>query len=101
MSRFSPRRIWIARGIAAAADLLQIVAFPYFFEGILSPLNAILDVVVAAALVLLVGWHIAFLPSFVVEQIPFADLAPTWSIAVLIVTRKAGGKQPIIEPPSV
>lgn len=100
MSQISPRRIWIARGIDAAADLLQIVAFPYFFEGILSPVNAILDVVVAAALVLLVGWHIAFLPSFVVEQIPFADLAPTWSIAVLIVTRKIGGKRPIIEPPS-
>lgn len=94
------RRIWIARGIAAAADLLQIAAFPYFFEGLLSPLNAILDVVVAGTLFFLVGWHIAFLPSFIIEQIPFADLAPTWSIAVLLATRKAGRNEAIEGQPA-
>jgi hypothetical protein len=58
-----------------------------FLEGMLSPANAILDVLTAALLTLLVGWHMAFLPAFIIEGIPFADLAPTWTIAVLIATR--------------
>lgn len=97
----SARRIWSARGIAAAADLLQIAAFPYFFEGLLSPLNIVLDLIVAAVLISLVGWHIAFLPSFIIEQMPIADLAPSWTIAVLIATRKSGGKRAITRPPSI
>ena len=83
----SSRRIWIARAVAVAADLAQIAVFPYFFEGILSPVNVVLDVIVAIVLVLLVGWHIAFIPSFIVEMLPFADLAPTWTVAVFIATR--------------
>ena len=48
---------------------------------------AALDVVVAIVLTLLVGWHIAFIPSFIIKALPFADMAPTWTIAVLIATR--------------
>jgi hypothetical protein len=86
-ARRSPPRIWLARAIAVAADVLQIAVFPAFVEGAFSPLDDVLDVVVAAALTLLVGWHIAFLPSFVVKLMPMADLAPTWTIAILIATR--------------
>ena len=100
MNPGSVQRIWLARGIAIAADLLQMAAFPYFFEGLLSPLNAILDVIVAGALILLVGWHIAFLPSFIVEQIPLADLSPTWTIAVLLATRKGARKAAVEGPPA-
>jgi hypothetical protein len=85
----SPRRVWLARGIALAADALQITIFPAFVQGILSPLNAALDVLVMLLLILLVGWHIAFVPTFIVEQVPFADLAPTWTVAVWIATRRA------------
>jgi hypothetical protein len=81
-------RIWLARGIAAAADLLQAGLFPLFAEGFLSPLNGVVDCVVALLMWWLVGWHIAFLPSFVAEQVPFLNLAPTWSIAVWFVTRR-------------
>jgi hypothetical protein len=84
----SARRIWLARGIAVAADFVQIAVFPYFVEGLLSPLNAILDVVVCLLLIVLVGWHIVFLPTFIIEQLPFADLAPTWTLAALIATRR-------------
>jgi nitroreductase len=84
----SSRRIWIARGIAVAADALQIAVFPAFVEGFFSPVSDVLDVVVCIALTLLVGWHIAFLPSFIIKFAPFADLAPTWTIAILIATRK-------------
>jgi hypothetical protein len=86
------RRVWIARGIAAAVDLVQIGFFPFFIEGSLFPLNAVLDVVTCITLVLLIGWHIAFVPTFIIEQLPIADLAPTWTLATLIATRGYGRK---------
>jgi hypothetical protein len=92
-SPLSARRIWLARGIAACADLVQIFFFPVFSEGIASPLNAGLDVVVGVTLVLLVGWHIAFVPTFIIEALPFADLAPTWTLAAVIATRGRGAKR--------
>ncbi len=86
--QMSSRRVWIARCIAVAVDALQIVVFPTFMEGFLSPLDLVLDVVAAAVMIGLLGWHVAFVPTFIVESLPFADLAPSWTIAVLIVTRK-------------
>ncbi|HEY2586731.1 MAG TPA: hypothetical protein VGI81_13285 [Tepidisphaeraceae bacterium] len=83
----TPGRVWLARGIAMAADLVQIGLFPYFAEGVISPADAALDAVVAVVLVWLVGWHIAFVPTIVVEMLPVADLAPTWTLAVFIATR--------------
>ena len=35
----------------------------------------------------LVGWHYAFLPSFIVKVVPMFDLAPTWTIAIFFATR--------------
>ena len=86
----SHKRVWLARGIAVVADLIQIVFVPVFSEGIASPLNVVLDIVTGVLLVLLVGWHIAFIPTFIIEALPFADLAPTWTVGVLIATRKRG-----------
>ncbi|HEY3323446.1 MAG TPA: hypothetical protein VGP72_23535 [Planctomycetota bacterium] len=96
----TPARIWAARGIAVAADLVQLAFVPLFAEGFVSPFNAVLDGVVCVALTLLVGWHIAFLPSFIIEQLPIADLAPTWTIAIIIATRTAGleGVPPAAKP---
>lgn len=71
-----------------------------FAEGFASPFEIATDVIVAALMTLLVGWHIAFIPSFLIETVPFLDLAPTWTIAVLIATRKGGPNQsqpPIID----
>jgi hypothetical protein len=92
LSRFlkkdqSDSRVRAARFIAVAADLAQIVFFPVFSEGIASVLNDALDFVVAAAMVALLGWHWAFLPTFLSEMIPLWDLVPTWTVAVFIVTR--------------
>jgi hypothetical protein len=84
----STRRVWIARSLAVGVDLLQIAVFPTFMEGFLSPLDMALDVATAIAMIALVGWHIAIVPTFIAESLPFVDLAPTWTIAVLIVTRK-------------
>jgi len=71
-----------------AADAVQIVGFPLFAEGALSPLDDILDVVVAVALLRLIGWHWEFLPSFAAELVPGMDLVPFWTLAVANVYRK-------------
>lgn len=80
--------------IAVVADLSQILLFPLFSEGFASPMNVALDVVVCFALTWLVGWHVAFLPSVVAEVVPLADMAPTWTVAVLFATRggRMGGR---------
>jgi hypothetical protein len=77
----------IAWGVALAADLLQVAFFPAFFPGFLSPLNVAMDTVVAAVMIWLLGWHIAFIPSFALEMVPGVEIAPTWTIAVWIVTK--------------
>jgi hypothetical protein len=84
-----PRRtaILAARIIAIVADLLQLVFLPLFAEGVASPINDALDVVVGAIMIWLLGWHMAFLPAFLVEILPFGDLAPSWILAVFLVTR--------------
>jgi len=83
----SSARVRIARLLAVAADGVQIVAVPAFLSGAASPLNDALDLLVGVTLVLLLGWHLAFLPTFVTELIPFVDIFPTWTAAVLFVTR--------------
>jgi len=89
----SPRRVWVARGIAIFADLLQLGLLPLFVEGALSPFDAVLDLVVAAILTSLVGWHWAFLPSFLAEITPGLDLVPSWTIAVFLATRGYGARE--------
>lgn len=91
------RLAWL---VAMAADAIQAVAFPLFVEGGLSPVNAVLDLVVGLLLTRLLGWHWAFLPSLAVELIPGADLFPTWTAAVWYVTRRqANPEEPEILPP--
>jgi hypothetical protein len=77
----------LAWAVAIAADLLQIVAFPLFAEGGVSPADSLLDLVVAFMMIRLLGWHWAFLPTAAAKLIPAADLFPTWTAAVWFVTR--------------
>jgi hypothetical protein len=95
--RVSRRRIWLARGLALTADFLQIVALPAFGFGLASPLDELLDLAIGVAMIRLLGWHAAFLPTFLAELIPFVDIFPTWTLAVLFVTRRSarasGGKR--------
>src|ERR1700737_3255675 len=97
----NPARIRAARSIAIAADLLQIVIFPVFAGGAVSIVNDILDVAVAVSMSLLVGWHWAFLPSFLAELVPFFDLVPTWTAAVFFATRKGTAQNPVAGAGSV
>ena len=74
--------------VAIAADLLQLIAFPLFVEGGISPADSALDLIVAVVMIRLLGWHWAFLPSAAAKLIPGADLFPTWTTAVWFVTRQ-------------
>lgn len=73
--------------VALAADAIQIVLLPVFSPGALSPAADVIDVIVGIVMVRLLGWHVAFLPSFIAELIPFVDLFPSWTLAVLFVGR--------------
>src|SRR5258707_3226752 len=75
--------------LAVVADALQIVVFPFFVEGALSPADDILDLGIGALMVHLLGWHWEFLPSFLAKLVPGVDLVPFWTIAVVNVYRKS------------
>lgn len=94
-----PPRVLAARIIAVAADAVQLGVMPLFAAGAPAVFDAVLDTLVGAAMVALVGWHWAFLPAFAVELVPVVDLAPTWTIAVFLATRRRGPGPS--SPPSV
>jgi hypothetical protein len=82
-------RFRAAMMLAVIADALQIVVFPLFVEGALSPADDVFDFGIAAVLVHLLGWHWEFLPSFLAKLVPGVDLVPFWTIAVANVYRKS------------
>jgi hypothetical protein len=79
----TPRRILAARLIAVAVDLAQFALLP----AELTPLNNAVDVLTGIAMLSLVGWNWAFLPTFLAELVPFVDLVPSWTLAVMFATR--------------
>jgi hypothetical protein len=79
----------LALALAVAADLVQIVLFPLFMRGFLSPFDDLLDVLVCLAMVRLLGWHWAFLPSFLGKIVPILDELPCWTLAVLFVRSRS------------
>ena len=97
----TPGRIRAARLIAAAVDLFQIALLPTFLPAALSGIDNVVDIAAAVVLVTLVRWHWAFLPSFLVELVPVAEIAPTWTLAVYIATRGAASEGSAQPPPSL
>jgi hypothetical protein len=75
--------------VAILADALQLVVFPLFVAGAISPADGILDLGVGAVMIHLLGWHWEFLPSFLGKLVPGVDLVPFWTMAVANVWRKA------------
>lgn len=75
--------------LAIAADAFQLVVFPLFVAGGLSPADDILDLGIGAIMVHLLGWHWEFLPTFFAKLVPGVDLVPFWTLAVANVYRKA------------
>lgn len=94
-------KLLAAYGVAICADFIQIGVLPITTEGFLSVVNDFLDIVTGIILTLLIGWHIAFLPSFFVKLIPVGDLAPTWTLAVFIASRGYRKENSSATPPII
>jgi len=87
MKPLTPTRLRIAWILAITVDAMQIGLFPA--TGTLSTwFNNPLDLAAMGILWYLLGWHWALLPTFAFELIPFVELAPTWTAALWLVTRR-------------
>ena len=82
-------RFRAAMVLAIIADAVQIIAFPLFVEGAISPADDVLDFGIGAMMVHLLGWHWEFLPLFLAKLVPGVDLVPLWTLAVANVYRKS------------
>jgi hypothetical protein len=89
-----PRRR-LALIIAIVADALQFAILPLLPFVLPSLVDDAIDVIVAIVLIWLLGWHLAFLPTFAAELVPGVDLLPTWTAAVWFVTRKKKTPPPV------
>lgn len=92
----SKTRIRLAWGIAIAVDAIQV---PADLSGPVGWfLGAGLDLITMVVMWSLVGFHWAFLPSFITEAVPWLNLAPLWTLAVALATRGRGGEA-LPQPP--
>jgi hypothetical protein len=82
-------RFKAAMVLAIVADALQIIVFPLFIAGAVSPADDLVDLSMGAVLIHLLGWHWEFLPSFLAKLVPGVDLVPFWTMAVANVYRKS------------
>jgi hypothetical protein len=78
--------------VALAVDALQI-GFAASTAGLSMFVDKALDVIAAAVLWRLLGWHWALVPSFVFELLPIVELAPTWTAAVWLMTRNGNPRK--------
>jgi len=83
-------RIRVAWAIALAVDAIQVAADAAGPVGWF--LGAGLDLITMIVLWAMLGFHWAFLPSFVTEAVPYLNLAPLWTLAVALATRGRGGE---------
>lgn len=69
--------------VAACADLAQAFLFPLVAAGGLSPVEWAVDIVVATALLMVVGFKVRLALAFFIELVPGLALFPTWTALVL------------------
>jgi hypothetical protein len=88
-------RINTAYAVAVTTDVVQFALGPF---GWLMA-DEVLDVIAAAAMWRLLGFHPLLLPTFVIEVVPVIDMLPTWTgcVALVVAARKA--KQGVDPPP--
>jgi hypothetical protein len=81
-ARPTRRQKRIALAVAAVADIVQIGLAPLFGEGLLSPLDDALDIVVALALVMTLGFRWRTVIALAIELIPGVALFPSWTALI-------------------
>ena len=86
-------RVAAAYGVAIATDALQFLLGPIGWAGA----DELLDVIAAALLWRVLGFHPLFLPTFVIEFLPISDVLPTWTGCVALVVGLRRRQQ--LEPP--
>jgi hypothetical protein len=96
--KFSRARVAAALAVAVIADGLQLLLGPIGWAG----LDDVIDVVALALTTLALGFHVLFLPTFVLELAPVAGMLPTWTGCVLAVAflRRKSSTSPAARPPA-
>ena len=79
--KFSRARLAAALAVAVVADGLQLLLGPIGWAGV----DDVIDVAAMALTTLALGFHVLFLPTFVLELLPVAGMLPTWTGCVLAV----------------
>jgi hypothetical protein len=72
-----------AYAVAVGVDVVQFLLGPFGWAGI----DEVLDAAAMIAMTRLLGFHPLFLPTFVLEFVPFTDMLPTWTGCVMLVVR--------------
>jgi hypothetical protein len=81
--RLTRANIRTAYALAVTVDIAQFLFGPLGWAG----LDEVLDAVAMIAMTRLLGFHPLFLPTFVLEFVPFTDMLPTWTGCVMLVVR--------------
>jgi hypothetical protein len=81
-NRPTKRQKRLALGVAALGDLVQLALAPVFAEGALSPFDWAIDVVMAGALILTLGWRWRTALALGMELVPGLALFPTWTAVI-------------------
>ena len=81
--RLTRSSIRTAYALAVTVDAVQLLLGPLGWAGI----DEVLDAAAMIAMTRLLGFHPLFLPTFVLEFVPFTDMLPTWTGCVMLVVR--------------
>ena len=79
----TPSTIRTAYALAVTVDIAQFILGPLGWAGF----DEVLDAAAMVAMTRLFGFHPLFLPTFVLEFVPFTDMLPTWTGCVMLVVR--------------
>jgi hypothetical protein len=89
------QRVWSAYAVAVTTDALQFLLGPFGWLIV----DELLDVAAMILIGRLIGFHPIFLPTFILEFIPVAEMLPTWTACVAIVVALRGRPHSTMSPP--